>query len=178
MKVSTLFLAVLFCLTCRAQFVGSGSRFNWPFCCVACRNSISAAPLQCTPPIEHSHGHSHGASSTPASCYASDDAFLTALAFCIAQRCEEYKMATWEREMYWATSATGSSKVQAKWTYQAALQKIAIPPSITYVRGSPLNKTSLVDYVAWDIQRTQARVLDSVSARGNKYMSVIPAYSL
>lgn len=163
-------MAICLSTTISAQFVGMGSRFNWPFCCVACRNSISAAPLLCTPEMDHSHHYGHGASPTPPECYGTDDAFLTTLAYCINERCEEYNMPIWEREQYWAKSATGSPAVQAKWTYQEALQQVTTRPDVTYERGNPLNQTSLVAYFAWDVQRTQSRVLDSVSARGNKYM--------
>jgi hypothetical protein len=92
------------------------------------------------------------------------------------EKCKEYNMQVWEKEKYWAQSATGSPAVPAKWTYSEALQKVPTRPNITYVRGTPLNQTSLVDHFAWDVQRTMATVLDSVSARGNKYMWVVFLY--
>jgi len=39
----------------------------------------------CTSPMDLSQPHSHGRSPTPPSCYATEDAFLTTLAYCISQ---------------------------------------------------------------------------------------------
>ena len=117
-----------------------------------------------------SHSHAHGTSLTPLDCYANDDVFLTTLAYCISQRCNEDGLPTWELEKYWAESATGSPTVPAKWSYSEALQEVTIPPNITYVRGTALFQTSLVNQSSYDGQYRAAEVLDSVSATGNKYM--------
>jgi hypothetical protein len=152
-----------------AQFIGLGSRYGHPLCCFASRSVISSAMLSCTP-MEMSQPHVHGQSLTPIDCFANDDAFLTTLAYCISQRCNDDKLPTWEREKYWASSATGSPAVPAKWDYSTAFQHIVIPPNFTLVVGNVLNQTSLVSQSSYAVQYRAAQVLDSISARGNKYI--------
>ena len=94
-------------------------------------------------------GMSAGASTDP-ECYATDDAFLQTLAWCISSRCKD-DFPTLER--YWLLNVAGTQAIQPnpKYSYQQALAMIARPPNETLTAGDPLNTTLSVsdeDYIA------------------------------
>lgn len=85
---------------------------------------------------------------TEPDCYATDDAFLQTLAWCLSSRCED--VPAWKLEKYWIENAVGTLAVQPdpKETYQQALDKIEGSPTAEYTTGS-LNQTSVVADDLW-----------------------------
>lgn len=81
---------------------------------------------------------------TSPKCYAEDERFLTSLAWCIEQRCTTLR--PWQIEKYWHMNEPGSMPGQPdpKWTYQAALSHIPLPPTAVLSDKAPLNVTSVV----------------------------------
>ena len=91
--------------------------------------------------------------STDPACYASNDAFLETLAYCMQSRCTDLEL--WEGEKYWTEMATGSPDVPAKYSYGETLKLLSSsPPNATIARGKALNVTSKTrdhDYqMAWN----------------------------
>jgi hypothetical protein len=86
-------------------------------------------------------------STTPA-CYASNDAFLETLAYCMHSRCVDLEL--WEGEKYWTEMATGSASTPAKYSYGETLKRLSSsPPNATIAMGKALDvasKTSDHDY--------------------------------
>ncbi|KAE9979703.1 hypothetical protein EG328_000753 [Venturia inaequalis] len=125
--------------------IGYGIEMYKPACAYACRAVLESSSLNCT-----SHGGMHmpgmdmhmGAETEP-NCYATDDAFLQTLAYCISSRCQGTQ--AWELERYWKMNVAGRAQVQPdpKETYQQALEKAGTPTE-TLVSGNPLNKTSKI----------------------------------
>lgn len=76
---------VLFSGTAFAAFVGLGSSAYKPYCCTSCRAAFRSATLTCTP-HHHGGGHSHGPMTSP-ECFASDEPFLSSLAYCLNSTC-------------------------------------------------------------------------------------------
>jgi hypothetical protein len=90
------------------------------------------------------------AETTP-ECYATDDAFLQTLAWCMSTHCKDVPV--WSLEEYWKMNVAGRMEVQPdpKDTYQETLAKMKVAPTETLVNGNPLNKTSLIsedDYLS------------------------------
>ncbi|KAE9991307.1 hypothetical protein EG327_000148 [Venturia inaequalis] len=88
---------------------------------------------------------------TPA-CYASNDAFLETLAYCMNTRCTDLRL--WQGEKFWNEFATGNLTVAPKYSYGETLERLSIsPPTATLAMGKTLNVTSKIgdhDYkLAW-----------------------------
>lgn len=81
-----------------------------PACAYACRAVLESSSLNCT-----SHGGMHmpgmdmhmGAETEP-ECYATDDAFLQTLAYCMSSRCQGTQ--AWELERYWKMNVAGRAQ--------------------------------------------------------------------
>lgn len=92
-----------------------------------------------------------GSGDTEPECYATDDAFLQTLAWCMSTRRKDVH--EWRLERYWKANVAGTASIQPdpKETYGQALAETVEAPTETLVSGDPLNKTSLVsetDYVS------------------------------
>jgi hypothetical protein len=91
-------------------------------------------------------------------CYASDDAFLGSLAWCIHSRCNNLSL--WQGEQWWATAATGDPDVPPQYSFADALPQSE--PNATVTKNSPLNVVSKVqdaDYQhAWNTYAESDRV--------------------
>ncbi|GKT57100.1 ferric-chelate reductase [Colletotrichum tofieldiae] len=126
--------------------VGYGIEMFDPPCAFACRDAISSATLSCS---TVSSDDMAGMVMTDGECYATDDAFLGTLAWCVASRCEE--IPEWKLEKYWKDNVAGAAAVQPdpKVTYQQALAKVNGTPAAVYVATGPLNETSLVSQELW-----------------------------
>jgi hypothetical protein len=173
-----LFLALGACVHAENQgfpgLVGVGITLYDPPCAFACHDAIAYSPLACT--SEDHGGGGHHASPTSNECYASDDAFLTTLAWCIKQRCQGVEM--WKLEEYWRKSSI-SIKINPtppppKWTYQESLARVEGTPNVTLVAGEALNETMLVDetdYIASLHGNTGWETAESSHARSTSVLT-------
>ncbi|KXJ88977.1 hypothetical protein Micbo1qcDRAFT_13730 [Microdochium bolleyi] len=147
--------------------IGYGYMPYDPLCAESCLRSFSSLGLNCeavastTPPPSQNgstmpdHGDGHGghskrhdmAPTTPA-CFASNEPFLTSVAWCMSVHCPEQEGVTdaaiqkhWE---YWITGTKGA--VKPKWSYAQALAAVnPAPPKVQLTRADMmLNETSLV----------------------------------
>lgn len=86
---------------------------------------------------------------TEPDCYATDDAFLQTLAWCVKDRCEG--MPAWKIEKFWKENVAGTFKVQPdpKESWQQALDKIGGTPTTVYNETGYLNETSVVAEELW-----------------------------
>ncbi|KAJ1565026.1 hypothetical protein HK096_004975 [Nowakowskiella sp. JEL0078] len=133
--------------------IGYGITMYQPPCAFSCRDVISSAELACS---TMDHDMSSGSmdmmtSSTTPQCFASDDAFLRTLAWCISKNCNGLPLS--QIEHYWEKNVAGHDDVQPnpKESYQTALAKVTVTPSQKYTKNLPLNVTMLVpasDYEA------------------------------
>src|ERR1700753_4685 len=87
-------------ITARTQefqgLIGLGARLYDLPCGTACYEAIAYNPLVCTPKISAGHSHGHKGPkepTTPGNCFATDNSFLTTLAWCIRQNCPNVE--TW-----------------------------------------------------------------------------------
>ncbi|KAL8733938.1 MAG: hypothetical protein Q9181_003389 [Wetmoreana brouardii] len=128
--------------------VGYGISMYNPQCAYACRDVLSTSMLNCSEPMDMSGGMGMmdmgmGAETSP-ECYATDDAFLSTLAYCMATHCQ--KVAVWKLERYWNRNVAGTQPNQPipKATYQQTVANITTKPTDTLVAGEDLNKTMIV----------------------------------
>ncbi|KAG7284023.1 hypothetical protein NEMBOFW57_010381 [Staphylotrichum longicolle] len=135
----------------RQGTVGLGQEQYAPVTCAyACRSSIAGWMLDCPDAEHHDHGHGESrgmmmmAMPSPA-CYASNDPFLTSLAWCIKTRCPE-DIPNSLLERYWEMNAAGRKDVQPlpKYSYQDALARVTTPPTAVHNSSLVLNSTELV----------------------------------
>lgn len=88
---------------------------------------------------------------TEPDCYATDNAYLTTLAWCWNVRCNDTQVS--ELEQYWYTDAVGVAPISVqpapKWTYQETLRQIEEAPTTDMVAYELLNRTSLVSFEDW-----------------------------
>ncbi|KAH9926607.1 ferric reductase-like protein transmembrane component 4 [Epithele typhae] len=142
---------------------GIGDETYLPYCTFACRESISAAALNCSTLMDMDGMQM---AETDPSCYATDNGFLQTLAFCISQRCSD--LPVWRIEKWWGLSAVGSDEDQPapKETYIQALDKVNGTPTAVYTGVETLNETYLVtddlyspnfntDFTFWDNEEKQ-----------------------
>ncbi|KAL8822544.1 MAG: hypothetical protein Q9191_006721 [Dirinaria sp. TL-2023a] len=123
--------------------IGYGISMYKPPCAFVCRDVLSTSTLNCSKPMDMSEGMDMGSNTTP-ECYATDDAFLETLAYCMSMRCQE--VAVWDLEKYWNMNVAGSQPNQPipKATYQQTVAKITTDPTETLVIGEDLNMTMIV----------------------------------
>lgn len=137
--------------------VGYGIEIDQPPCAFACRDAISGATLNCST-IESADMDMDGMSGmsemsgtviTDAQCYATDDAFLQTLAWCVSSKCSQ--LPAWRLEKFWNDNVAGTADVQPdpKETYQQALDKIHGTLTVVYAATGSLNETSLVADALW-----------------------------
>jgi hypothetical protein len=133
--------------------IGYGIEMYKPTCAFACRDSIASSTLTCTTTSDMADmpglAMDMGSGETEPDCYATDDAFLQTLAWCISIHCKN--VPEWKLEKYWKMNVAGHAAVQPipKETYQQTLARIVSGPNETLVGGDPLNKTSLVFEEDW-----------------------------
>jgi hypothetical protein len=133
-------------------FVGYGIDAFDPFCAFACRDSISGATLNCSEVMSDEMGGMSGMGGmvmTSPECYATDDAFLQTLAWCVQSHCND--IPAWKLEQFWIDNVAGTfaNQPDPKYTYQQALSKINGPPTAVYNETGSLNKTSVVSEDLW-----------------------------
>lgn len=125
--------------------VGYGIQPKQPFCAFACLDSISYATLSCS---EMMYMDGEWMEMQSAACYASNDAFLQTLAWCMKTHCGD--VPAWKLERFWARDVVGQQAVQPapKYTYQVAVGLIDGTPGVV-TNGSAINVTSVVDEGTW-----------------------------
>lgn len=139
-------------LSRRSGFVGYGINAMDPFCAFACRDSISGATLNCSQVMSDDMGGMSGMSSmvmTEPDCFATNDAFLQTLAWCVQSHCKD--ISTWKLEQFWKENVAGTYAHQPdpKYTYQTALAKSNGAPTTVYNGTGWLNDTSIVSEDLW-----------------------------
>ncbi len=127
--------------------IGYGISMYNPQCAFACRSSISSSSLNCSTMegmAMEGMDMGMGETETTPECYATDDAFLQTLAWCISTHCAD--IPSWKLERYWTMNVAGTAKVQPdpKASFQETLANITGTPTEILGSGEPLNKTSLV----------------------------------
>ncbi|KAL8932296.1 MAG: hypothetical protein Q9216_006894 [Gyalolechia sp. 2 TL-2023] len=127
--------------------VGYGISMYNPQCAFACRDVLSTSILNCSEPADMSHGMGMAMSmesETSPECYATDDAFLSTLAYCMTTHCQQ--VATWKLEKYWNLNVAGRSPNQPipKATYERTLASINTKPNETLMVGEELNQTMVI----------------------------------
>jgi hypothetical protein len=138
--------------------IGYGIVMYKPNCAYSCQASLTSTVLSCSevmpPDMEGMEMSMDDGPMTSPECYASDDAFLQTLAYCMSIKCVGANEApTWQLEKWWSENVAGRASEQPlpKETYAEALGKINIAPTKVVAAGDSLNETSLVnedDYVA------------------------------
>ena len=133
-------------------FVGYGINAFDPFCAFACRDSISGATLNCSEVMSDGMGGMSDMNDmvmTEPECYATDDAFLQTLAWCVQSHCKDTPV--WKLERFWKDNVAGTYAHQPdpKTTYQQALAKINGTPTAVYNETGSLNDTSIVSKDLW-----------------------------
>ncbi|KAF2000908.1 ferric reductase transmembrane component 4 [Amniculicola lignicola CBS 123094] len=142
-----------------------------PNCAFACRSTFSSAVLTCTDHDHEGGGHSHGAGPTSPECYASDEPWLTTLAYCIKSTCADYNVPAWQLEKYWADKCTNDQAVQPKWTYQQTVEELAKVPAPTKELGEEemLNFTALYNAETWEGYRGTLSHFENAETRHSRY---------
>lgn len=113
--------------------VGMGIEMYKPLCATSCHNILSRPELNCSVPNEHGgHGMRHSPASgrppepfvTPPHCHATDESYLTSLAYCFEYYCGEDGdgLLNWELEKFWSEKAA-RGVVEPKWSYREALAR-------------------------------------------------------
>ena len=132
--------------------IGYGIQMYNPLCAYTCRDVLSTSMLNCseTMDMSASMGMEMGSETSP-ECYATDDAFLDTLAYCMSTRCRDVPV--WHLEEYWIMNVAGHLPTQPlpKATYQQTLANMTFKPIKTLVSGEDLNHTMIVadeDYQA------------------------------
>lgn len=134
-----------------------------PFCAMTCLRSFSSLMLACSDGGEMVGMH---AMMTSSSCWASDTAYLTSLAWCMHDKCSvELNIPNSKLEAFWESDATGQQSagvktVKPKWSYAEALAQVEGKPTVQLTRAdTDLNVTSLVSP---DVYKAQYNVLYSI----------------
>ena len=114
-----------------------------PVCAHACRLAIQSLPLECTP--------KRSTTKQPPSCFASNEQYLTSLAYCMSTKCATVSFA--KLSAFWTRYAIGTTPNEPapQMSYKVALQK-AGTPNVTAVEGQLLNKTSIVPEKSYELQ--------------------------
>lgn len=160
------------------SFYLPGYGFAWydPSCAFACYNALSGAPLECTS-MDHSGGHSHGAGPTSSECRANDEPFLTTLAYCMKEHCDDAGVSVWRRERFWNDHVTGDESVSPRWDYSEALALIQEPPVVVFNASEVLNQTALLPEASYAMQNNFNVMFDYIESLQSKYMYVLCAVS-
>lgn len=133
-------------------FVGYGVDAFDPFCAFACRDAISGATLNCSQLASDDMGgmsDMSGMIMMEPECYATGDASLQTLVWCVQSHCKDIPV--WKLEQFWKNNVAGSYEHQPdlKDTYQQALAKIDGSPIAVYNETGSLNETSITSEILW-----------------------------
>jgi hypothetical protein len=126
-----------------------------PVCAMACVRSLYTLSLSCS-----TGGGSLGmvTLTTSPECWATNDQYLTSLAYCMKTKCAKFNVPNSKFESFWELQATGQTNagvksVPAKWSYAEALAQLPSPPNVTLASNATwLNQTSLVSPITYTAQ--------------------------
>lgn len=157
--------------------VGYGISMYKPLCAFACRDVLSTSVLSCSSHTHESEGMEmdmHKGGETSPECYATDDAFLQTLAFCMATRCRD--VAVWDLERYWDRNVPGRQPNQPipKVTYQQTLANMTSAPSDNVVVGEVLTEPMIVSDEDWEGSYNAQGVFEEMESRHETYGCVLP----
>jgi hypothetical protein len=142
-----------------------------PACAFACTGSLASFELACSGGDHHGGGghagHGAGKPTSPA-CRASDEPYLTTVAWCFKTKCAPYGIPTSRLEAVWELKVTGSPGVAAKWSYTEALLHVDAPPTHQLAMGDKLNVTSLAP-LSWQTSFNTAEVMGNESRMQSIY---------
>jgi hypothetical protein len=112
---------------------------------------------------------------TTADCWASNEPYLTTLAYCMQVKCEKDEIKASKLEWFWENESTGQSNAgqslaTPKWTYSETLAKMTGPPTNQLNSTDKwLNVTSLVPEDVYTEQWNVLVAVDQEFARENAY---------
>jgi hypothetical protein len=167
MKLSSLLVPVCLSTGAAGAFVGLGGAYQRPNCAYGCGNAFTSVNLTCTELPMAGMGMGMGMAMTSPACKASNEPYLTSIAYCMKQKCESAPV--WQLEQYWATMITGSPTVMPKWDYHTTLDHVGPAPTVQYMPGVTVNSTMLVNEKSWTIQNHFAAVMDHNSVLLYRY---------
>ena len=115
-----------------------------------------------------SKGMDIGINTSP-ECYATDNAFLQTLAYCIASHCQDIEV--WDLEKYWMMNVAGTSPNQPlpKASYQQTLGDMIMKPTDTVSAGDDLNKTVAVSEKDYEASHNAEDVFENMKDNHEKY---------
>ena len=150
-------------------FVGYGIIPFEPICAFACRDSIASATLNCSMTMKMDDMSGMEMAMTDPECYATDNAFLQTLAWCMVTRCKD--VLAWKLEKFWKENVAGTYAVQPdpKMSWREALDKIDGTPTIVYGETGSLNKTSVVSEDLWFTAYSTDKVFREQESMQEKY---------
>jgi hypothetical protein len=110
------------------------------YCAFACKTVLVECQLNCSTWQSEEPSNFE----TSPECFASDDASLQSLAWCVNSRC--HNEAAWDIEKFWFIEAVGDGAHQhkPKYSYEEALRTNITTPSRTIGRNGTLQVTSIV----------------------------------
>ena len=125
-------------------FIGYGYSLYDPLCAYTCRDLFSSSRLNCSEPMDPAATDEDAEADTTPECYATDDAFLQSLAYCLSTHCQDVSL--WDLEEYWGKYEADwePRKAIPKASYQQTSQNITTKPTDILVIGEDLNKTMMV----------------------------------
>lgn len=141
-----------------------------PSCAHGCRRAIRNVRIGCTGDVPMEAG-GPSVPTTSAECFATDDNFLTTLAWCMKEACweERQQPEVWELERYWSEKASGSADVHPKWAYWETLERIKEPPVLATNGSGLLNFTGIVPRDLWMINKLSLEAFEKQEALHNYY---------
>ncbi|KAJ3043479.1 hypothetical protein HDV00_004867 [Rhizophlyctis rosea] len=161
------------------SFAGYG--FSWydPACGYACRDALSGAMLSCST-MDHSMGDMMMTMTSP-ECKANDTAFLTSVAYCMSQHCDDVDVPMSKRQKFWEEQVTGDDDVPPQWGYERSLVEVgSTAPTAVYNASdmSTLNKTVVVAPEDYENQHKFMVNFDFMEALQAKYIFVLLGIAL
>ena len=149
--------------------IGYGISMYKPLCALTCRDVLSTSILTCSEPMDMSDMGMDMGSDTSLECYATDDAFLDTLAYCLSTHCQD--VTVWELEKYWNRNVVGNQRNQPipKATYQQTVAKMTTKPTDTLVIGEALNKTMIVSHEDYEASYNAQGVFEKMEDNHEKY---------
>ncbi|KAI2607205.1 ferric reductase like transmembrane component-domain-containing protein [Hypoxylon fragiforme] len=146
-----------------------------PTCAFACHDALSSYQLNCSTSLNHTMTGGHlGDTSMPAfitspDCYATDDNFLSSVAYCISTHCSHESVS--DIEHYWNAFLVGRIPDQPipKESYSTALQH-AVPSPVTVADPtSLLNTTTLVSEYIYTAIYNSDSYFEQMETRQNDF---------
>ncbi|PLB43404.1 ferric reductase [Aspergillus steynii IBT 23096] len=131
-----------------------------PPCAYACRAAITN-PLNCSMTSHHGTDMWMVEDSPSPECYATNDAFLQTLAYCLYSRCQESNSTI---QKYWETNVAGNAPDQPlpKESYEQALRSITARPKVVVNSSEVLQSVSLIPKEIYDVNWQTLSVFEKI----------------